>query len=823
MALHTFLLQPSADIHLLPGQNVQANVIGFDDAASVVNPINSQCSFTMANTGIASVSAGGLITANSAGITFMTVVHTASGVQLVARVWSHDAMDNMFLGNNSGTVNVGTDNFQPTVFATFDAGDMEDITGHPYVTYQSLDPALFSVDNQTGRVTGITVGNGHLRIKEAASGTTIGDIPITVKEAIATARPVVERVTFKGAGADKRNILFLAEGFSAGEENKFKQIVRDLDHKMRISALHQPYKLLSNDYNTWMGFEASVESGLTVGPAPTQRTQGLLIFDRINQQPATAGHYSVFDLINLVGLPTVRQMDPAYTLAMAITEWAGVTGFVGANLEAGIFDAWQNTTKEMSEQIKAKNSVHGLIYGRRLGDIAASDTSTFHADNRWYLETSKPTTYFYKDPRRMGTTHFYRDDYVYHSTNPILPQHWTDEFFSYLNNLKRKAVPATDPQIDIGQTWNLDASDQALVVVIVNDEKHGAKCQMMPNIFAGVSAGRFPGLLESSLTIDAIPDHTPNTSRYFLTPLVSHVLHELSHGVFLGDEYDDFRNSGNNTPASAGEVEQVEIFHNNNSQNQININGLKWSKIFRVTKSSALLTQAHIDPATMAVQFDLFPGESAKWTVGEVLFMVTKNLNVEANFNFYSAYNRHRTFALGPLTVSAKAGDTVTLSGLAALPPAGVTFEKGSMICLPLIHNASPLFLTLPGVVTWMNNGTGNLPGGNPRIARFLTDKGGHCTDSTNDVLANTPHPIAGVNIAFHDRHWLIGAHEGAAGYNCGVVRPAAVCKMRQEYWYQGAHKGHFRFCHVCRYYLVQEFNASRHPVLDALYPGSPV
>lgn len=79
MALHTFILQPSADIHLLPGQDVQVDVIGFDESVGITNPITSQCSLTIVDTFIATISAGGLVSAASSGITFMTVEHPASG------------------------------------------------------------------------------------------------------------------------------------------------------------------------------------------------------------------------------------------------------------------------------------------------------------------------------------------------------------------------------------------------------------------------------------------------------------------------------------------------------------------------------------------------------------------------------------------------------------------------------------------------------------------------------------------------------------------------------------------------------------------------
>lgn len=819
MALHTFMLQPSADIHLLPGVDVQVQVLGYDDAVSVTNPINNQCTFTIADTAIASVSSGGLITALAAGITFLSVEHGASGNKLVARVWCHGALNNIFLGNKTGRANVGRDNFQPTVYGDFDNGDLVDISGHPFVTYANQSPALFSVDAVTGRVRGLAPGSGSIQIKNANGGALIGTLPINIDEALGAPRPLVERVTFKGSGNEKRNILFLAEGFAAGEENRFKQIVRDLDHKMRTSPLHEPFRLLSDDYNTWLAFEASAGSGLSIGPMSTQVVNNVRQFYLEDMAPVTAGHYSLFELIDLVGMPTTDTRDPAFNLAAAQARWTSVPGFVAANLEAGVFTQWRLYTTEIM-QTEVIDSAYGLIYGRRLGDNYADSSTTWHADNRWYRDKRTGVDYFKKDPRRVGTDHFINDSYLYATDQTVLSQHWTDEFFAYLNSLKRKGVPNTDPLYDIGRNWGFGGSDQALVIIIVNDEMLGGNYQLMPNIFAAVSTGVSDGIAFASMDTNPATGHTPNTASYFLAPLISRVLHELSHGIFLNDEYDDFRNGGHATLAAA-DAPEVEIYHNTNAQATINAGGLKWSKLFRISKSSAILNQVTINAAHVGTA-TLYSGEGAKWQVGEQLIIATKNMNFEGMFGRYQEYNRHQAVWLGPLTVTARAGDVLTLSGFDPALPASVIFPKGSIIFLPVVDGGQSLSLVLPGVLTYMNNGTGNFPGGNiPRIARFLTDKGGNCAQADRG-LPNTPFPIAHVNITHGHRHMLIGAHEGAATYNCGVVRPAAVCKMRREYWYNGAARGHFRFCHVCRYYLVQEFNGSRHADLDALYPGSP-
>jgi hypothetical protein len=61
MALFTFILQPSADIHLLSGVDWQVELIGYEDTTSHSGNITSQCTYNIANTVIAAVSSSGLM------------------------------------------------------------------------------------------------------------------------------------------------------------------------------------------------------------------------------------------------------------------------------------------------------------------------------------------------------------------------------------------------------------------------------------------------------------------------------------------------------------------------------------------------------------------------------------------------------------------------------------------------------------------------------------------------------------------------------------------------------------------------------------------
>lgn len=825
MALHTFILNPSADIHLVmepvARKSIQLGVMGYDNATGPSGSILSAVTLTIADTTIATVNAAGLLTAVKEGITFLAVEHpgTPSPFRLVARVWVHTRIFEFFPGNNKALVHVGRNDFQPTVLARFnDAnGDIEDVSGHPYFSFQMANTAVATADPISGRITGVSAGNTTLTITELINNTTVGTTPLAVNVVANADRPIVEKVSFKGNGAEKRNILFLSEGFTLAERDKFKNAVKEIDSRMRTNVVHEPFKILKEDYNTWMAFDESPEAGVTIGPHVAQPFNYTINFE--NRQPNTPGNFTLFELIKIVGIPDATQRDSSlFDMNAAITAWTPLTGFVAARLEQDIFDAWQNTI-QTGERVIARCSNLGLMYGRRLGDRFATDTNTTLADNSWYMDaTSGNRDFIFNDIRRTDTRFFVRDDFMHFNNSPHLANHWTNEMFAYLTSLKRSDLPAADPNFHIGQLWGLDAQDQGLVIVIINDEIDGRNYKLMPNIFACVTLGRL-GLEPNSIVGGNPIDHIPNISNFFFEALTAYVLHELCHGIFLSDEYEDIRSSGH-APSTAGMVFD-EVFHNVNYVQLMNIASSKWLLLPRMAKSSAVLQDVVNGAAANTMEIVLFPGEGTKWAVGAVFVLMTKNVNINAdptiNLNAYPARSRHRLNAKVPLTVTAKSGDTLTVSG--GTLAAGEVFPRGSVIYFPKVVNAQPGTLFLPGVQAFLNNGTGNLPNGRIRIDRFFSDKAGNCA-APNPAMTPTPHPIPNVSIAASIKHRLVGIHEGAGTYNCGVVRASAVCKMRSEYM---GGKGHFRFCHVCKYFIVQEFNPSRHAKLDEIYPGSHV
>ncbi|HMJ46131.1 MAG TPA: hypothetical protein VK498_02315, partial [Ferruginibacter sp.] len=657
-------------------------------------------------------------------------------------------------------------------------------------------------------------------------------ITISVRPSLNTPRPIVEKISFKGYGPEKRNILFLAEGFTEDEKEKFRSVVRAIDKKMRNSPLHEPYKLLSNDYNTWMAFEPSTEGGLTIGPSlswredPTDQISYLSPVYR-NERPVNPADLTLFQLVDLVGLPTTEQKNSTvFTLAVATALWTSLSipGFNAALVSARVFSEWQDHLNVY--KVTACNTNLGLISGRRLGDRYANSTNKDKPDNSWYRSQSSVGNFLYKDTRTLSSAKFIDDTTTFFNTTTHLQFLWTSEFFEYLNSLG-ESLPAT-AGFNIGSKWNLHGDDQGLVIIVTNLEYNAANYLNFPNIFGSVSIGQQLGINEPNLSgpkllLNYTAPDIP-VGAMFIEPIAATAIHELSHGINLGDEYDDFRELDNLTPAASSLVD-VEAYHNLNTIDNIKLHGTKWQhRYLRVERSSALISDSVTGAAANTLSIQLFPGEGSKWKVNDQAVLITKNLNSEASFGQYQKNMSHRVEISGALTVHSKTGDNLIVSGPSLT---GTTvFPKGSMFFFPKFHNGDILGIHLPGVLAFLNNGSGTFPAPpagsgllNIDLTKLFSSKNGACATSTITTMSATPVPIPHVNISASIKHRLLGMHEGAGGYNCGVVRTAAVCKMRSEYL---TGRGHFMFCHLCKYIIVQEFNPSKHSNLESQYPGSP-
>jgi hypothetical protein len=796
MAVIAITLQPSADIHLVlqpANQTLQLDVLSHDDTLPAPPPtsVRANCAFTVANAAVATVSATGLLTPLALGRTFLSVVHTpATGTptSIVARIWVHTKIDEWWIGNNRASVHEGEADLLLTAYAKFDDTNEGDISGHGFAAFSAPAGANATVDTG-GRVTGVTPGNATIR------GTLIGvdhDVVVTVVPSRSTLRPIVEPVRVSGPMDQRRNVLFLAEGFT--DRAAFATLVQKVVDRLVSNKVHEPYHILRDDMNYWLAFEPSQENGIT--PGPRVNINGLMF---LPDPLITPPHFTFSEFVATVGLPDNELAGLERTAVDARLQADFPTTFQPARLENAVFDAWQ--LWENTGILQARDSQYGLMYGTRPGDRSFT-ADPKQADNSWYLDPIPGSTLL---PDRRRST-------------PNLAG-WFHGFYQWLGSLRTKKG-ASDPDHVIGPRWARDADDQGLVFFLCNDEVYGAFSHGFNYAAAAID-------LKNSFTnttfAGRVFDHDPNTSGALIEALVATVAHELGHHFFLGDEYEG---DASRTTVVQAEVPDIEINDNlttafvltAGATGPFNPGLLKWDRLLRIDRASRLAGPATNGPGAN-ILVPLAAGEGRRWTPGENVFVRTRNINVVTNantlFNRYPPYRRHAVAQRGA-QVEAVTGDVVTVSG--GHLGASEAFPAGSTLFVGRPNKARTAFLTavLPGVRTFMQG-----PPAGPVIGKAA----GQCAFPATFLLTLPP-PIPGIVLTADDRPRVIGLYEGAARFNCGAFRPAPVCKMRNHMWLPAlsapprTQRLHFRFCFVCRYSIVNEVNPRRHPELNALYPG---
>ncbi len=126
------------------------------------------------------------------------------------------------------------------------------------------------------------------------------------------------------------------------------------------------------------------------------------------------------------------------------------------------------------------------------------------------------------------------------------------------------------------------------------------------------------------------------------------------------------------------------------------------------------------------------------------------------------------------------------------------TFANRASLVMPRLIGTTILRLVDSRVITALASGP------------FAASAG---TCSVNPAQA--PPAIAGFTLP-RNRNQLIAAYESAASHNCGAIRPAAECKMR-DIVQKGSRA--IDFCFVCRYAIVEAIDCASHPDLDKQYP----
>jgi hypothetical protein len=827
MALNVVLPLSTCDIHLVRTGTANANTFQMVVVAdSTGNNISNNANTTIIGFDAAVATAakvGGanphiLFTGVADGETIGKVRHLDTSVtpnvpfEFLVRVRVHPSLSSFWIGNNQITVHQGMDNYVMSVYASFSDGTRGDISGHPYVGFTS-NGAAATVDN-AGRLKGVSVGNASIDVKVGAATKTIN---VRVAGLVNADRPIVKRIHGSGPFSDRRNILLLAEGFSSATD--FDKVASEIKDRMMTSPSHSPYNALRESFNFWTAFEQqdhpSPEAGVTfavdVRIPTTAATKHVPVGNPVPPaaenpiEPLPQGGFDLQLLVSLVGLPTSWLPSPPTTLAQARTAFGTLRNFDGTTrtftaahataLDQATLDAWLELRDH--GPLQARNSKLGVIHGGRMGERRAVEAVLTHK-NLWYI----PHT-----AHRALTIDQRRQDSAFSFLSFMDP---------YLKSLKLAGAAATDPNVDIGNTWAAGGKDAGLGCVIVNDGYLGGSR-------FGTVGGTIK-LFASTIGVNTrltVPTPTPATSTVLnhtppalgsvpfevVTVLLSH---ELAHALALLDEYEGFEQQHHSTVLNASPSELTELRQSGNvasfidiagaGQNQINPRRAKWN-VDRIALASPLAKAVGVNNGN-SFDVEVRAKQGSRWQnvvkQQQEVFLrhpdLTRDPNVVSNA------------PLGPLTIDPSSNlvtDTLKLK-LPGSQVATANFPAGSTLYLPRRDKSNTILRVIhPSVIAHIAASGSFAPQAPGTCAQFNLG-----AEKPPATIANFTLPAVAAD--------TIGVYEGGGTWTCRAFRPSGNCRMRN---FDPAGKQQINFCFVCKYMLVNLIDPSVHDVIDALYP----
>lgn len=818
MTVRSIEIYPTCDIHLLlegPGAptTYQLEVRDLARPEDNLSALQDRTKYTGYNVLIADVSPTGLITPKTVGETICRIRHTDGAFvsEIFVRIRIHRRLDTLWFGNNRATLFKGENNYVLSVYGVFDDGTIGDISSHAYLTFDSLDPSTVQVNStdDRGRLTGREVnGSSPARIA-VIYGTLADEIDAFVVPPLSTPRRILERVHGAGPLSERRNILFLAEGFTAAQRSLFRRMVTLIKDEFFSSRVNSPYSDLKDQFNVWMAFDASAEDGVPAGDFMDTTKTGFGVeiaepVSRIDQAPVVAGNYNLRQLVLRVGLPDRYHPIPTTRLE-AETSWeftvAG-TDFSNAKVEDHVLEAWLKL--EDYYLLHARDSLHGLMNGARYGDrssnrvnLAAPSESLMH----WYL-TERPHL-ISEDRRRLPRT--------------WLPLTNRNKYIASL-----RLIGSDD---DVTSVWTTGGKDRDLVVFLTNSAFEGvARSQ----IGIGLSA-RQNRLYSEVHRFNREADHSvpeidvlsfPALLGSSLDYLVSALAHELGHVFILDDEYEGESFAGTHDALQATDLVNRRIieFRPNvvhhfaiakppGQHGIIEINQVKW-KFWHRIKLCSVLTEDPVVLGDGRLRIRINAGDRAKWDTPRMhnleVFLRKRNIN---NQPAPVPVDPATRWLEGPLKILEFQPDG---SLILATTSANI-FRKGDLLYEPMVHDNRPLTVFHPNVLN--------------DLEFIIEEPYGMKTDASkaNEGPSYPPDHALGPDFKPRYAAYVVGVYEGGGTFNTRVYRSSGLCKMRTQHRSIVKEKevefdedtGEFvvgperevkrfvPFCYICRYSLV--------------------
>ena len=697
-----------------------------------------------------------------------------------------------------------------TVRAEFADGVVGDITRNHGVTWSPSDNVT---DGRFGGSLIITSGNkpgDDITIK-AKAPTTWGNLSATATMHIEKAwsgdptMPKVEIIPGGGWPGILRpenvpNILFLGDGFTAGDRPAFESITNSFVAHLKSSHFTTPYNYLATSMNFWRAFVPASATGISVlSEVFTFTVDGQTVAQTlpIARRPSDASLWTIENLLYVVGLPMPsdvakseqdlrdewkRLVDPQNIDPSALTDWARIVAPTSPD-EAEMYKDMITQWKSMGNRsfIDEIDSFPGMTYGdvpaaNRVDNYLLDVRSSFRLEEAFFpfLEATNGTKLDGDKP--LGTL-------------------WAK----------------TDP------SFKFDSTSLVIYLSAISGGRANAKIAMSM------------GTGSVSLPVTVTPERNALKLRAFTIPQEASpdacrtLAHELAHNFGLGDEYTEFvkRYAFQDEPLNGSANLQTEKGAKDAIGQFFSGDEIKWNW-HRIYKAAVILPNKS-DPAKPAItenagtfEISLQLGHGMQFSKGDRVLIRLRTWNEPLRKN-------PDTLSLGQLlevleikkfepgvtdppprdriVVRSVTTGSVTLAQLQR-------FKEGSIVYLPTpapesvrdpmnYPFAEMVALNIKRAITARNRPLTQVP----------------CVD-TPGAFQQIP-DLEGVEVNLRGRFFapfIVGLYEGGARHTCGIMRPAGKCMMRDN------HEDHAFFCPVCRYVIVDFVNPFMHFQIDREY-----
>jgi hypothetical protein len=678
-----------------------------------------------------------------------------------------------------------------------------DISRLPGIKWTSPTSAAISAK---GEITATSLGVVKVKAKlptkwggaeaEAEAIVALGwhELPIENTRANLVSGPGFDRL------ADVPNILLLPEGFTAGQEDDWNTLVRNLVDDLAHTSAYRPFDLFltSDSVNVWSLFLPSREAGSSVlhEVRAVAGDATLPLIPLVGEAiPRTRFNEKSLDLMGAFarfGLPVRGDVAPDGDVAQRtafeakLKDWNRLraTSFPDS---PGMFDLWQRWAAWSTRTlIDERDTALGLAFGSRPNPDA--DTMDRAA--------------------------------LYHPFRARRPE---------LDKLLAKVTDGEGPPI--GHVWAKGTStrpgagkDASLVVAVISGGRSGgvesdrniASASIHEDNRIRVELVDADG---TSARLRPLPHPMPRTWLRILPRIAPRqrgtLVHELAHSFGLADEYveDEYhdrliRPGSEPFTKSAGNIMLTKEASDSASTNGDKLVGAKLRWLWPRIAKAGVLTAEPWSSGTNSWVLELRRGHKHQFNNDDVVFLRQRPLRGSVDGKLFLAK------VSKPLVVT---GDNQVGDQIVVRVQDGSALVPRDWPVLPGRESIVYKPVPAPAYAQARNEADALLV---PLIVRdHITETGlplnrvdaGKCDalGTTGDLRA------ALLNIPDANR-WLVkeqwvGAFDGGYRWACGVIHPAPHCMMRGS-------SASARFCPVCAYLLVDAVDPSLHGEMDKRY-----